>query len=114
MKTIRYAFWAIVAVCLILVGLANRGAVTVKAMPTAFSDLLGISPTIELPLFIVIFAGVGIGLLIGFLWEWVREHRIRADARAKSREVDALKREVATLKTKSTKDGDDVLALIDG
>lgn len=114
MKAIRYAFWAIVAVCLILVGLANRGIVTVKAMPTAFSDLLGISPTIELPLFFVIFLGVGAGLLIGFLWEWVREHRIRADARAKAREVEALKRQIASLKTESTKDGDDVLALIDG
>lgn len=114
MKTIRYAFWAIVAVCLILVGLANRSIVTIKAMPTAFSDLLGISPTVDLPLFVVIFLGVGAGLLIGFLWEWMREHRIRSDARAKTREVDALKREVATLKTKSVQSGDDVLALIDG
>jgi hypothetical protein len=36
MKTIRYAFWAIVALCLILIGLANRGLVTVRAMPEAF------------------------------------------------------------------------------
>ena len=55
MKTIRYAFWAIVALCLILIGLANRGLVTVRAMPEAFSDLLGIAPDMELPLFIVIF-----------------------------------------------------------
>jgi len=113
MKTIRYAFWAIVGLCLILVGLANRGMVTVRAMPEAFSDLLGISPDIQLPLFIVIFLGVAAGLLIGFLWEWVREHRQRAEGRAKAREVKTLRRELAAMKSKATDGGDDVLALLE-
>lgn len=114
MKTIRYAFWAIVGLCLILVGLANRGLVTVRAMPEALAGLIGIQPDVELPLFMVIFAGVGAGLLIGFLWEWVREHRIRADSRAKSREVDALRREVEDLRGSRAEGSDDVLALLDG
>lgn len=113
MKTIRYAFWAIVGLCLILVGLANRGVVTVRAMPEALFDLLGISPDVQLPLFMVIFAGVAAGLLIGFLWEWVREHRIRAEGRAKAREVEALRREVAALKSEKTSGGEDVLALLE-
>ena len=114
MKTIRYAFWAIVALCLVLVGLANTAPVTVRAMPEAFSGFLGISPDIELPLFIIIFTGVAAGLLIGFLWEWVRESRIRSDGRAKSREAEALKREVAELRaSKAKENGDDILALID-
>jgi uncharacterized membrane protein len=114
MKTIRYAFWAIVAVCLILVGLGNTAVVTVRAMPESISGLLGISPDVQLPLFIVIFIGVAAGLLIGFLWEWVRESRIRSDGRAKAREAEALKREVADLRaTKARENGDDVLALID-
>ena len=115
MKTIRYAFWAIVGLCLILIGLANREFVTVRAMPQALGDLFGISPDITLPLFIVIFLGVGAGLMIGFLWEWVREHRIRAQARAKSREVAALQREVDQLRgaAAGAKDEDDVLALLE-
>lgn len=114
MKTIRYAFWAVVGICLILVGLANRGLVTVHAIPESLADLVGISPDVQVPLFVVLFAGVGAGLLIGFLWEWVREHRIRADARAKTREVDALRREVANLRSTRADDGeDDVLALLD-
>lgn len=115
MKTIRYAFWAIVGLCLILIGLANRDFVTVRAMPQALGDLLGISPDISLPLFIVIFIGVGVGLMIGFLWEWVREHRIRADARGKAREVETLRREVQQLKgaAAGAKDDDDVLALLE-
>lgn len=114
MKTIRYAFWAVVGVCLILVGLANRGFVTLRAIPEALADLVGVQPDVELPLFVVIFISVGAGLLIGFFWEWVREYRIRADSRAKSREVDALKREVADLRGAKAEGGDDVLALLDG
>ncbi|WP_342076400.1 LapA family protein [Yoonia sp. SS1-5] len=115
MKTIRYAFWAIVGLCLIMVGLANRDLVTVRAMPEPMANLLGLSPDISLPLFVVIFLGVGAGLLIGFLWEWVREHRIRAEARVKAREVQALKREVDELRgsAATANGGDDVLALIE-
>lgn len=115
MKTIRYTFWAIVGLCLILVGLANRDFVTLRAMPQAMADLLGISPDISLPLFIVIFIGVGVGLMIGFLWEWVREHRMRADARSKARELESLRREVQQLKgaAAGAKDDDDVLALLE-
>ncbi|MFN3664334.1 lipopolysaccharide assembly protein LapA domain-containing protein [Yoonia sp.] len=115
MKTIRYAFWAIVALCLILIGLANRDPVTLRAMPVAISDLLGLSPDLTLPLFVVIFIGVGAGLAIGFLWEWVREYRIRSEARAKSREVENLRREVNHLRgaaAGATSD-DDVLALLE-
>lgn len=115
MKTIRYAFWAIVGLCLILIGLANRGLVTVRAMPEALADFLGLSPDIQLPLFIVIFIGVGAGLMIGFLWEWVREHRMRAVARGTAREVDTLRREVQKLRgaAAGAKDEDDVLALLE-
>ena len=112
MKTLRYAFWALVALLLIFVGLANRGMVTLRAMPTAFSDFLGISPDIQMPLFVAIFLGVGVGLLLGFIWEWIREYKERAEGRAKAREVEALRRELASLKTASAPKGDDVLALL--
>ena len=112
MKTLRYAFWAIVASILILVGLANRGMVTLRAMPASFSDYLGISPDIQMPLFVAIFIGVGVGLLLGFIWEWIREYKERAVGRAKAREVEALRRELAALKTSQAPKGDDVLALL--
>jgi len=113
MKTIRYGFWAIVALILILVGLANRDFATVRAMPPKVADLFQISPDVSLPMFIIIFASVGVGLLIGFFWEWIREHRLRADGRQKAREANKLAREVESLKTESGKHDDDVLALLD-
>lgn len=112
MKTLRYAFWAIVALILILVGLANRGMVTLRAMPEAFSNALGISPDIQMPLFVAIFIGVGVGLLLGFVWEWIREYKQRSEARVQARELDGLRREVAAFKSSNAPKGDDVLALL--
>lgn len=114
MRTIRYVFWALVAIVLIVVGLANRGMVTLRAMPEALGALFGVSPDIELPLFVVIFLGVAAGLLIGFLWEWLREHKHRAEARRKTREVNVLQREVGRLKTEKHEGKDEVLALLEG
>jgi lipopolysaccharide assembly protein A len=114
MKTLRYAFWGIVAICLIIVGLANRGMVTVRAMPEALARLTGISPDIDLPLFVVIFLGVAAGLLIGFLWEWLREYKYRAEVRRRTREVDYLQREVGRLKHEKHEGKDEVLALLEG
>jgi uncharacterized integral membrane protein len=113
MRYIRYVFLAILTICLVTVALANRGLVTLKAMPDTFAGYLGLSPTIELPLFIVIFLGITAGLLIGFVWEWLREHRHRAEARTRGREVIHLEREVARLKGEKNEGKDDVLALLD-
>lgn len=114
MKNIRYAFWAVVGLLLVLVGLANRDFATVRAMPPAFADMLGISPDVSLPMFIIIFVSVGVGLLIGFLWEWLREHRLRTDGRKQAREVNKLKREMDALKSEHVGPEDEVIALLDG
>ncbi len=113
MRYIRYAFLAAIAVILITVALANRGTVTLHLLPEKVSGFLGLSWTVTLPLFIVIFGGIIAGILIGFVWEWLREHRLRADAVAAKRERDRLAREVDRLKGPGPDSGDDVLALLD-
>ena len=113
MRYIRYAFLAAVAVVLITVALANRGAVTLHLLPEAVSGFLGFSWKITLPLFIIIFLGIIAGVLIGFVWEWFREHAQRAEAAGAKRDRDRLAREVERLKGPGTQKGDDVLALLD-
>lgn len=115
MRYIRYAILAIIAVVLITVALANREMVTLNLLPQGLADLLRFpeaSNAITLPLFVVIFAGILGGLFIGFVWEWLREHKHRAEAVRQRREKDVLAREVAKIKTDKTK-GDDVLALLE-
>ena len=113
MRYIRYLFMAVVGLSLILVALANRGMVTIKLLPEEMAAYLGQPLSYELPLFIVIFGGIIVGLLIGFVWEWFREHKHRVDARTQKREKEKLEREVKGLKRKSNEGKDEVLALLD-
>ena len=111
MRFLKTAFWLLVAAVLVTVGLANRGIVTLRVLPEALSGWLGVSPDIDLPLFLVILAGVGLGLFIGFIWEWIREIPERAAARDAAREIERLRREVARTKAETAKG--DVLAGLD-
>ncbi|SIS69676.1 Protein of unknown function [Roseivivax lentus] len=113
MRYIRYAFLAAVAIVLIAVALANRGMVTLQLLPTDLSELLGLQRTLSLPLFLVIFGGIVVGLVLGFVWEWLREHKHRAEAAQKDREVKRLERELKRTQSERDKDKDEVLAILD-
>lgn len=111
MKYLRYLVLLLIAIGLVAVALANREVVTLHMLPPDLAQLFGIDWTIRLPIFLVGFGGVVVGVLIGFVWEWLREHKHRAAAAAKAREVQQLKREVAQAAPPPPKD--DVLALLD-
>ncbi len=113
MRYIRYAFLGILGIVLVSVSLANRQIVELKLMPGALAELLGFNLSTSLPLFIVVLGGVIAGLVIGFLWEWLREHKHRKDATVKKSEVRKLEREVNKLKKKQNEGKDEVLALLD-
>jgi len=113
MRYIRYAFLAILAIALIIVATANRELVTLTLLPETLTGLLGFRAQISLPLFVVIFCGIIAGILIGFVWEWLREHKYRAEAARRKREVEALERELRREKRLKNQDKDEVLALLD-
>jgi uncharacterized integral membrane protein len=113
MRYIRYAFLATLGVVLISVALANRGSVTLNLLPEPLAQLLGLHYSISLPLFVVILGSIIAGLLIGFVWEWMREYKIRAAAGRTERELQQTKREVRRLKGKQEEEKDEVLALLE-
>lgn len=113
MRYIRYALMATFAIVLIAVALANRGMVSLQLIPTEVAGWFSMNPQIELPLFIVIFGGIVAGLLVGFVWEWVREHNQRAEAARQAREMRRLQREVAKLKEEKHEGKDEVLSLLE-
>jgi putative membrane protein len=90
-RYVRLIFLGLVGLSLLTVALANRT-----------------------PVILVIFGGIVVGVLIGFVWEWFREHGHRATASQKAREVTRLERELAVLKdSTSVPPKDDVLALLE-
>lgn len=113
MRTLKYLFLALVGLSLMLVAVANRELVTLKLLPRELADLAGFNMDIQLPLFLVILGGVVVGLLVGFVWEWLREHKHRRDAARGRRDVSKLEHEVTKLKKSSDTDKDEVLALLE-
>ncbi len=113
MRFIKYLFLAAVAVVLVFVALANRAAVTLNVVPESFANFVPFGGSISLPLFVVIFVSIGVGLLLGFIWEWIREWKHRSAVRKEHKQVVRLEREVARLKSEKNEGKDDVLALLD-
>lgn len=113
MRYVRYLCIAIFAVALISIALANRAMVSLQIIPAELSGLFVMNPTIKLPLFAVILGSIMAGLLIGFVWEWVREYGERAEAAKQAREMRRLQRELDKLKAVKHEGKDEVLALLD-
>ena len=113
MRYIRYLCIAIFAVALVAIAVANRNIVEVKLLPSEVAGLFALAPRVELPLFLIIYGGILVGLLVGFVWEWIREHGQRAEAARTAREMRRLQREVQRLKGEKHKGKDEVLALLD-
>lgn len=104
LRLIKFLVMAIIAICLITVGVANMAPVDLYLLPQALGgealSLRGI------PLAAVILVSILVGVVLGELFEWVREHKHRRSARHGAMEVAALRREVAALKRRLGEDDD--------
>lgn len=112
-RYLRYALIVLLAVSLVTVAMANRTVVPVSLLPEGLASLTGFGWSMDLPLFLVIFAGIVAGLLIGFVWEWFREAKHRNAAAVNSRQAARLEREVTRLREARAEPEDEVLALLD-
>lgn len=114
MRYIRYVLLALLALALLVLAVANRGVVELKLLPEGLAGLFGLSWSLQVPLFLVLFGGAALGLAIGFLWEWLREHKHRRAATRGAREVTRLERELAVMRdSASVPAKDDVVAILD-
>ena len=113
MRYIRYTSIAIFALALVLIALANRGVVTLRVLPDELAGFAALNPTYDVPLFVVIYGGILIGLIVGFIWEWIREAGERKAAARQTRELASLRAEVARLKKSEARERDEVLAVLD-
>ena len=112
-RYLRYVFLAALAIALLTVALANRGQVAVNALPADMAAFANLNYALSLPLYLVIFGSIVVGLMIGFVWEWFREHKHRASAKDRAREITRLEREIEALRRETPAPKDDVLALLE-
>ena len=113
MRYLRYAILAALAIVMVTVAIANRGPITLRLLPEELTGLFGFSWQITLPVFVVLLIAVMFGVVLGFVWEWIREHKYRRDAVVERRSRVELERELRAA-GKTQKPGDDVLALLEG
>lgn len=113
MRGLRYALIGLLAIVLLVVALANRGAVTLRLLPEEAGQFLGLGWSLQLPLFLVILAAVLLGLLLGYVFEWGRAARHRRSARRQQKEAAALKTEMTDLRRETRRPKDEVLAILE-
>lgn len=109
----RILFLALVALALVLLFFANNDPVTLHLLPDGIATAFGMNNAYTISLFFVVVGALLIGIVVGFFWEWLREHRHRAEAKSQRREATRLRQEVASVKGRSSDNQDDILALLD-
>lgn len=110
MRTLKHIILALVLIVIVILALANREVVTLHLLPSGMARVMPLS--VELPLFVVILLSVVGGIILGYLFEWAREHKHRRLASEKSHEARRLNREVDRLRKETGRPEDDVLALL--
>lgn len=83
------------ALVLLTLAAANRAPVSVALLPPEMERFLSLGQTVQLPLFLVIFAAMLAGLALGFVWEWLRAARQRDEARVVKQRLLALERDLS-------------------
>lgn len=113
MRTIRLFFVAILAVFLIVVALANREMISVSLLPPSLQELLGGQWALTMPAFLALFIAMVFGLLVGVIWEWLRESHLRAESSRRAQDLARLEREVGDLRRTHAAPRDEVVAILD-
>lgn len=110
MRTLKLLILVVILVVLIVLALANRDPVTLNLLPEGLDRVMPLS--VQVPLFVVGLGGVIVGMLIGYIFEWLREHKHRRRASQKTREAKRLNSEMDRLRKTTGKHDDDVLTLL--
>ena len=95
-----------------VISLANSENVSIYLLPTDLSSLMETTISINIPLFLVFFSGIFIGLVIGFVWEWLREYKFRVEANLNEKRLSRVETELSEMHAKDNK-RDDVLTLLE-
>ena len=94
MRYLRMLFVAVLAISLLTVALANRQIVDVSLFPGQFGQYLGGTWSARMPRFLVILLSLLIGMVLGLIWEGLRESHLRQESNRRAFELRQLEREV--------------------
>lgn len=113
MRTIKLLIMALIALALVIIAFANRDVVTLTLLPSELAVFYGDNRSYQLPLYVVVLGSVGVGLFLGFIWEWFREGKHRSAAVSERREKAVLASENKKLKAQKNAGKDEILVLLE-
>lgn len=94
-RLLKYLLLVPVALVLVVFGVANRAPVTLHVDPFAAGE----GPVLSVPLFLVLFAAMALGVVLGSTLTWFAQGRYRKAGRVARREAERLAEENTRLKT---------------
>ncbi|MBE3639195.1 LapA family protein [Mangrovicoccus algicola] len=116
MRYLKIALAILVAIPLITIFYANGQIVELVILPQGLERFVGLNAImgpIRVPLWAVATGFLALGLILGFFWEWFREHKHRHEA-AKGRQSKAeLQAEVRKMKARENAGKDPVLVMVE-
>ncbi len=84
------------AIVIVMFAVANREVITVSFDPF---DSANPAVAFKLPLFILVFVLVGLGVLVGGIAAWLRQHKWRTRARRAEADVKRLRSELDAVRS---------------
>lgn len=114
MRFIKILFLVLVAICAVILAVANRGPVTLHLWPDGMilPEAVAAWPSqVTLPIYAAALIAVFVGILVGVVMELLRESGHRRRERQFEREAARLQRENKRLAKKAGEDEDDILGL---
>lgn len=90
-KFLTFAVLTPVAIVIVMFAVANREIVTVSFDPF---DSANPAYAMRMPLFVLVFVLVGLGVLIGGIAAWLRQHKWRVRARRAEADIHRLRTEL--------------------
>ena len=101
MRYIKLLAWILVGVLLVIFALGNNQTVQVYLFPNIFSNTWIARSIFPMPLFIIVYLVLLIGVIFGFVFEYFRQYKYRLNLRKYKKEVNSLRAEVQELKSKT-------------
>jgi uncharacterized integral membrane protein len=86
-RILYQAGFLVIAIFLILFAVSNRETVSIGLWPLPFLA--------DVPLYLLCFFSLVLGVLIGIATAWMAGHRTRRELRTRRRRIEALERELA-------------------
>ena len=84
----------------------------IRILPSELEGFMGGGMILSIPIFVLFLCGVIFGLIVGFVWEWIREMKHRSASSRKSKELAKVENELSQLKRESGQNEDEIMLLL--